>query len=120
MKKLIYLIFLLLFVGVYSCGNSGKEKEKASKEEVKTSNGCDEFLTNYEAWIDDYLKVVEDYFNSPTDETLAARYMEIMQEAAEWSTKWITLIDCAEDEKYEKKFEEISKKFEGRLKELQL
>ena len=119
MKKLIYLLMIFSFVGIYSCGNSGKEKQKDT-EEVKGSTPCDKFLVEYEEWTDEYLKVIEDYMNNPSDEAIANRYMELIQQAMEWSTKWINLVDCADDEKYEKRFEEISKEIEQKMKELQL
>jgi hypothetical protein len=46
--------------------------------------------------------------------------MELMQEAMTWSTKWIALADCADDEEYEQKFEEVSKKIEEKLAEIGL
>ena len=120
MKKLIYLLVIFSFAGVYSCGNSGKEKQKASEEEVAGSTPCDEFLAEYEEWADEYYRAIEDYMNNPSDEEIADRYMELIQQAMEWSTKWITLADCADDEKYEKRFEEISREIEQKLKDLNL
>lgn len=121
MKKLTYLILLFSILGFVSCGSSGTEKENSSQKKEQKSDeikDCDDFLANYEEWVDDYIKVLDDYLKNPGDETVATRFMELMQEAMEWSTKWVALADCADNEEYEQKFEEISKKIETRLKEL--
>ncbi|MCD4833355.1 MAG: hypothetical protein K8R31_06135 [Bacteroidales bacterium] len=121
MKKLTYLILLLSILGFVSCGSSGTEKENSTQKKEQKSDeikDCDDFLANYEEWVDDYIKVLDDYLKNPGDETVATRFMELMQEAMEWSTKWVALADCADNEEYEQKFEEISKKIETKLKEL--
>ena len=121
MKKLTYLILILSVLGFASCGTSGTKKENsAQKEEEKSDEimNCDDFLANYEEWIDEYLIVIENYVKDPVNETLAEQFMELMQEGMEWSTRWLALADCADNNEYEQKFEEISKKVEDKLKEL--
>lgn len=125
MKRLVYLFVMLGVIAMYSCGGSSSEKAKEAKDkntEIKSGaiKDCDDFLTHYEEWVDDYIKVLDDYFKNPADQTIATRYMELMQEAMEWNTKWIALVDCADDEEYEKKFEEISKDIEKKLEEIGL
>ena len=112
---------LLALFATYSCGG-GSQKETDTKDELKsvTIKDCDDFLAHYEEWVDDYLKVLDDYFKNPADPELASRYMELMQEAMNWSTKWSALVDCADDEEYEKKFEEISRQIEEKMKEMGL
>ncbi|MBU8892276.1 MAG: hypothetical protein KOO66_05820 [Bacteroidales bacterium] len=121
MKKLTYLILLLSILGFASCGSSGTDKESSIEKKEKKSDeikNCDDFLAHYEEWVDEYIEVLDDYLKNPGDAIVATRYMELMQEAMEWSTKWVALADCADDEEYEKEFEEISQKIEDRLKEL--
>ena len=121
MKKLTYLILILSILGFASCGSSGTEEENSTQKKEKKSdeiNDCDDFLAHYEEWVDEYIKVLDDYLKNPGDETTALRFMELMQEAAEWSTKWIALSKCVDNEEYEKEFEEITKKVENKLKEL--
>ena len=122
MKKLTFLILLISILGFTSCGSSTEKKDSTQKEEeLSTSiNDCDDFLEHYEEWIDEYLEIIDSYFKNPTDEIMTARYMELMQEGMDWSTKWVALVDCADNEKYEKKFEEISKKVENKLKDMGL
>ena len=110
-------------LGYVSCSNSGTKKEKTSDKKERQSdkiNDCDDFLAHYEEWIDEYINVIDDYLKNPSDKNLGARYMELMQEGMEWSTKWIALVDCANNEEYEKRFEEISSEVENKLKELGL
>ena len=77
-------------------------------------------MEHYEEWIDEYLVIIDSYFKDPSNEEIATKYMELMTEGMSWSTKWIALVDCADDEEYEKRFEEISKKVEKKLGELGL
>lgn len=40
----------------------------------------------------------------------------LLQKMGEWSQKWISLRDCAEDEGFNKRMEEIQKKLEKAMK----
>ncbi len=120
MNKLTSIILATVFLSFYSCGNTGKENTKSEKEISVEINACDEFLAQYEEWIDDYIEVINDYFNNPSDEINTSRYMELMQEGANWITKWEKLVECADDEKYKQRFEDISKEVENKLEELGL
>lgn len=46
--------------------------------------------------------------------------MELMQQAMDWSNEWIELVECADDEEYKQRFEEISLEIEDKIRELQL
>jgi hypothetical protein len=121
MKKGIFLIGIIVLLFAYSCGNSSQNSNGAEQKlNAENIEDCDDFLEQYEKWGDEYLKVLDDYFKNPSDQEITMRYMELMQEAMEWSTKWSALMDCAEDEKYEKKFEAISNELEEKMKELNL
>lgn len=122
MKKIIYLVVTIGLFLSYSCSSSSEKKENNQKSELnaQTIKDCDEFLAHYEEWVDDYIKVLDDYFKNPSDPTLASKYMELMQEALHWSNKWTALVECAENEKYEKRFEEISNEVEEKLREIGL
>ncbi len=115
MKKI--LIFLIIvFTGAVSCVNTSREKADSGQEKKP----CDAFLAHYEEWADDYFTAIEDYMNNPTDEEIEARYMELMQQALEWSNDWIDMVECADDEEYKQRFEEISKEVEDKIRELKL
>jgi hypothetical protein len=121
MKKLIFFIALTSFLGLLSCNSGTDKKTNDSKVEKSESiKDCDDFLTHYEEWVDEYIEVIDSYLNNPGDETIATNYMDLMQEAMVWSTKWVTLVDCAENEEYEQRFEDIAKEVENKLQEIGL
>ena len=122
MKKIIYLIAILGLFMNYSCSSSKTEKQNNAESELsaETIKNCDDFLAEYEKWVDDYVQVLDDYFNNPSDPEISNKYMDLMQEAIKWNTKWEALVECADDEKYEKRFEEISKDLEEKLQEVGL
>lgn len=119
MKKTLIFIILILST-VFSCVNTSNEKTDSTKDEEKGKNACDEFLAHYEKWADEYFNAIEDYMNNPSDEEIAARYMELMQQAMEWSNEWIDLVECADKEEYKQQFEEISAEVEQKMQELNL
>jgi len=125
MKRLVYLFVMLGVITLYSCGGSGSEKAKETNEEKTedksgTIKDCDDFLAHYEKWVDDYIEIIDSYYKNPSDQTIATRYMELMQEAMEWSTKWIALVECADDEEYKQRFEDLANKIETKIQEIGL
>ncbi len=77
MKNSIYLIMMLSFF-LFSCGGSAVKTDDNSEEAEATEQAsddgttvaakdCDEFLDNYEEWVDDYLVVVEAFIKDPTN-----------------------------------------------------
>lgn len=140
MKNILYLFVLSMFL-LSSCGNSGhenKENQQATGEEVtvteevtETDNGeveaveeeteistCDEFLDRYEAWVDDYLDLLEKFKKNPADPDLSQKYLQVTNELADWSQEWFKYIDCNDTKEYEKRFEAISDKVDKKMKEL--
>lgn len=132
MKNLLTIGMLLMTMFWVSCGNqsSSSNDEAKDSEAVEIENAvmdsepakdCDEFIDNYEKWMDDYLVLLEKYMKSPMDQELANNYMKLAQEATTWSQQWVNgFAMCAANEKYEKRFTEISEKAEKKLKELGL
>ncbi len=130
MKKLIFLLAIFGFLLYSGCGNAPKDKgsndeevteesgdSKKSDDEIKN---CDDFLNKYEEWMDDYLALLEKYLENPLDADMGAKFMELSGEAVNWATQWGAMYDCANDEKYEKRFDEIEKKAEKKLEEMGL
>lgn len=128
MKTYILIIFCsaLLFT---SCGNkeSKNEKQQAAEEIVKSDNDkdfkeardCDEFIDKYEEWMDNYLVLLEKYMKDPMDSKLMGEYMKLAEESVFWLEEWSgKLAVCASEDKYEKRFNEISEKAEKKMKEL--
>ena len=130
MKKLIYLFAIFSFLLISGCGNAPKntgsqdedvtEETGDSKKSDDKIKDCDDFLDKYEKWMDDYLAVLEKYMENPMDAELVTKFTELSGEALNWATQWGALYDCAGDEKYEKRFDEIEKKAEKKLEEIGL
>lgn len=47
----------------------------------------EEFLAEYEAWVDDYIALLEKYKANPADMTILTDYTRMMQELTEWTEK---------------------------------
>ena len=112
-----------------SCGNkntqSDQKKESGSDSETSIeavefdkAKNCDEFIDQYEKWMDDYLIIIEKYVKNPMDQKASEQYMNVMTEAASWVEQWANLAACTSKEKYQKRFEEISEKADKKMKEL--
>ena len=133
MKILSPLLLLILMITT-SCGsNQSKDSKEATDEseisakdnsdvpEFKEAKNCDEFIDQYEKWMDNYLVLLEKYMKNPMDQTLAQEYATLGQEVSSWSNQWVNKFAmCAANEKYKKRFDEISEKVEKKMKELGL
>ena len=130
MKKLFYLFAVFSFLLISGCGNAPKDKgsqdgdateesadNKKSDDKIKD---CDDFLDKYEEWMDDYMALLEKYMENPLDADMAMEFMELSGEAVTWATQWGAMYDCAGDEEYEKRFDEIEEKAEKKLEEMGL
>ena len=117
------IIWLMLFAGavgsLFSAGKMMKDaaEETQSKMEQATdgsaqgdaasSEDCDEFLKDYEDFMDRYVEILKKYKSDPTDVSILSDYTTIISEASEWSTK---TANCAADPKFAAKFAEIAAK----------
>jgi len=132
--------FLLIVFGsaflFFSCGNTEGKKEaidteavseneaqnedsEAKVEEPETASDCDEFITQYEEWATSYIDLVEKFMKNPTDPELSKEYQESAQKAMTWAEQWTQkFMHCATDEANAKRFEDISKKMEERMKKI--
>lgn len=82
-------------------------------DEPSTSSvSCDDFLNDYEAWVDEYIEVYQDMQRNPTDPAISGRYIEATQQMAAWSEKWVGLYDCADDPGYTRRLEKIQAKID--------
>ncbi len=130
MKRLIFLSFVFVFF-LNSCGNKSAKNESANESansveektdtvNLKKADNCDEFIDQYEKWMADYLKLLEKYMKNPMDAALSQQYMNLAQEAMNWYEQWGKLATCVANDKYQKRFDEISEKAEKKMKELGL
>lgn len=130
MKKIIYVFIMLSFI-LFSCGGSSEQttedndeaviteqSEDLADEDDATIKNCDEFLDNYDKWTDDYLKVLKAYFEDPTNLTISEEYQDLTESMTTWGTDWTNYVQCASQEKYQKRFEEIADKLEKGLEEI--
>lgn len=68
--------------------SSVQTQEKASSKQENTQNTAwRQFLKDYEAWVDDYVNIVNKYKQNPTDMTILADYTEMMSDMVEWSSR---------------------------------
>jgi len=134
MKVLIPIIFCISLL-LTACGGKQSAKEENAKTDGKSelseedlestefeeAKNCDEFIDQYEKWMDTYLEFIEKYMKNPMDATLSEKYMKLANESINWTNQWSNkLVMCATQEKYEKRFDEISERAEKKLEELGL
>jgi len=125
LNALVVAIILLT-----SCGQRQSSKDKSeNQEEASTvlqdnddfdkAKDCDEFIDQYEEWMNNYVELLEKYMKNPTDATISSEYLKVAQESMNWLTQWNSkLYFCAAKEKYQKRFEEITAVAEKKLEEL--
>ncbi len=127
--KNLSAILLLLSMFLFACGSGSsksgqKESESAQEEATELKSGekisnCEEFLDKYEKWIDNYLVVLEKYKKNPMDAQLAQEFSKVAMEASTWAEQWSNnYLTCVNNERYQKRFEEISEKVDKKMKEL--
>jgi hypothetical protein len=132
MKTFMSIIFFTAML-LTSCGNSQSKEEKeestnetdlildqsAETSDLKEAKNCDEFIDQYEEWMDNYIILIDKYLKNPMDATLSQDYMKQAQKGIVWMNQWNSkLTYCASKEKYQKRFDEISEKAEKKLKEM--
>ena len=126
-KQILALISISLFL--FSCGGGSESTsentneaeateqsaDQTNAEDIKT---CDDFLDNFESWGDDYIDVVEAFMKDPTSAEAQKKYTESSQKAATWLQEWSKHVVCAQSEKYQKRFDEITERLDKRMEEL--
>ena len=129
MKIFVSIIFCVAML-LTSCGNNQSKKESVNDTDELTNKSlksdnfegakdCDEFIDQYEKWMNDYIKLIEKYMKNPMDAELMEEYMKVAQESMNWMNQWNSKLSyCASKKKYEKRFNEITEKAEKKLKEM--
>lgn len=79
-----------------------------------TSVDCDEFLRDYEAFVDSYIKLLKKYKANPTDPTILNEYTDAAQKALDMQNK---AANCS-DPKYASKLLELNNKLSQAALEL--
>ena len=125
---IIGLVFLSSCVG----NNSGKDEKNQQSEsssqlqllylyvtlQAIDIDKCDKFLNKYEAWSEDYIKVLETFTSNPADPKLAQEYNKLSREYASWTNEWFEFVDCAKKDEFFKRYEAINRKIERKQKAL--
>ena len=67
----------------------GEETSEVTQEEVKSDAGSewDEFLNEYESWMDEYISVIKKMQDNPTDMSLMLSSADLAQDAMKWAEK---------------------------------
>lgn len=100
---------------------NAKKASESNTVEFKEAKNCDEFIDQYEAWMDEYVALMEKYKEAPVDLVSSPEYVQMTLQATDWASKWSTNITaCATNSSYEKRFKEINQKAEKKLKEIGL
>lgn len=128
----VLFLSVIFLIGFSSCGSnkSKTDTDKNATEQMEDSQesnkivkakDCDEFIDQYEEWMNNYIDMIDKYMKNPTDPTLLNDYMRLSQEGMNWMNQWNSkLYYCASQDKYQERFDEISEKAEKKLKELGL
>lgn len=125
MPIFVAILFASFFITSCGSGNSNSTKENVenvaspvdtsssqneaavNEEPGEPTSNCDEFLTGYENYVDNYIAVLKKYKANPTDATILKDYTKLAGESTEWSTK---SAECAGDPKYSAKLTKIMTK----------
>lgn len=76
-------------VSIVEEGTSGESisEETAGKEEENDKAVWKEFLKEYEAWVDNYIAVLNKYKESPTDLSILSDYSKMIADLADWTER---------------------------------
>ena len=134
MKRVLICLLCLAFLGLAMCKKKKKtddedtqitiemsegEDMKVSFTENKKSGDCDDFINDYEKWMERYIELLGKYKENPVGLASSPEYTSMSMEMMEWTSNWANLaVDCAQNEEYEKRFKEIQKKAEEQMEAL--
>ena len=132
-KALLSCIVLMILLGT-SCKKKQKSEEseetitiemsseEASKNDLVTeekSGNCDDFLDDYEEWMEEYVALLSKHKDNPAALVSSAEYTSMSTEMINWTSKWSELaMDCATDPEYEKRINKIQEKMEKEMEAL--
>jgi hypothetical protein len=141
MKIFKFITFAFIFsVFVIACGNNENEENKETTEEqtedvekaVKeafdkmreaTDEGesltCEEYLDNFEKWAEKYIALLKKVKQNPSDATIAMDYAKLAPELTTWANEWQSHVKCSQEDKYVKRYEEISDRIEKAADEIE-
>ncbi len=136
MNKVITIVVCIALISITAC----KKKQKSAEEEEQitiemsedittssdiekkeVSGDCDDFMDDYEAWMEEYIALMAKYKKDPVALATSPEYTAMSMEMMEWSSKWSSLaLDCAKYPEYEERFNEIQKKMDKEMEALDM
>ncbi len=101
MKKFLALIlFVILVCTLSACGGNSSDVSLGETDVVVETQDTEtdvsaetqtvaweDFLDEYETWVDQYIVFMKKYKESPSDLSLLADYADMMTEMADWTEK---------------------------------
>ena len=137
MKTIIPILLSAFLISSMACKKKSKVVEKddniSTEMDVEKTEetglvkfekvkDCDEFIDQYEAWMEDYLALLEKYKDNPMDLVSAPEYTQMTMQAVDWASNWSTKLttSCAANPSYEKRMRKIQEKADKKLKDIGL
>ena len=136
MNRVITAIFCIALISFTACKKKKKDaedeqiitiemtedtKDSSDIEKSEVSGDCDDFMDDYEAWMEKYVDLMTKYKDDPVSLASSAEYRAMSMEMMEWSSKWSSLaVDCARYPEYEERFNEIQKKVDKEMEALDM
>lgn len=110
------MLLLLVFA---ACNTKNKSEKSQPIEDIEMSsmNSCDQFLNDYEKWVNEIIVIYQKVKENPMNIEYTQKLMNVTIEMEEWSKKWTNIYECAENEQYAKRMEELQKKVDKAMEE---
>ena len=131
MKTPALLILCCLLFLCFSCNKKQSKSDEANastdnivdtvKQKDPKNKDCDDFLDQYEKWMDDLVTLMGNYKDNPVGLATSPEYINTMSEGITWATDWMQQpMTCVNSKTYQKRFEAIQSKAEKKMEELGL
>ena len=128
MKTFSFLLLSSLCILFLSCNKKEAISDKANlstdnaletieKEDLKNKD-CDDFLNDYEKWMNDLIALFGKYKDRPVDLLKDPAYSKTLNKGGQWTANWLQQPQaCLTSPYYQKKFEALQKRIEDKTKE---
>jgi hypothetical protein len=107
MKTLSLVFLILLFSLGISCSSEEKEQKKIDAID-KNYTDCDVFVKEYEEWVNHFVDLSKLCQAKPESEELQTKKKEMSAEMPQWGLRRRSMVNCASDETFNKKCDEIT------------
>lgn len=91
-----------------SIQGSNKYINENNSSSTNSSSNCDDFLRNYEKFMNNYIEIIKKQKNNPTDASIIAEYTSIMSQLSDWNID--KMEGCNKDPDFISKFTTIQLK----------